>query len=125
MEGIPNRRHRRSAMKFNKFFKIKNSLSFKDRANLIKENIKRGNEIFNKNQKNIENSINTQLEEIEKKQIEYWNSVGYDENEIKMLKEANAITSVKYLETWHEDKKTARKLMHNARVTRNKRLING
>jgi len=122
MEGIPNRRQRRSAMKFNKFFKIKNSLSFKDRANFRKENIKRGNEIFNKNQKNVENSINTQLEEIEKKRIKYWNDVGYNENEIKMLKEANVITSVKYLETWHEDKKTARKLMKEAAISKNKRL---
>jgi len=122
MEEIPNRRQRRSAMKFNKFFKIKNSLSFKDRANFTKENIKRGNEIFNKNQKNVENSINTQLEEIEKKRIKYWNDVGYNENEIKMLKEANVITSVKYLETWHEDKKTARKLMKEAAISKNKRL---
>ena len=122
MEEIPNRRQRRSAMKFNKFFKIKNSLSFKDRANFTKENIKRGNEIFNKNQKNVENSINTQLEEIEKKRIQYWNDVGYNENEIKMLKEANVITSVKYLETWHEDKKTARKLMKEAAISKNKRL---
>ena len=52
------------------------------------------------------------------KQKEY----SYNESEIKMLREANAILSVKDKKTWHTDKKVARKLMKDARESLNKRL---
>jgi hypothetical protein len=39
-----------------------------------------------------------------------------------MLREANAMLTVKDKESWHTDKKVARKLMKEARESLNKRL---
>lgn len=125
MDTVTNRRQRRAAMKFNKFFKIKNSLTFKKRNNFRKESIKRGNEIFSKNLKIVEDSINKQLESSEKTQVDNWERQNYNKTEIDMLKEANAIISVRHLESWHEEKKKARKLIKGALKSKIKRLVDG
>ena len=70
----------------------------------------------------VEKRIAEQLESIEERKIEAWKETGYNDKEIEMLREANAILSVRDKETWHTDKKIARKLMKEARESLNKRL---
>jgi len=66
--------------------------------------------------------ISELLESMESQKIVAWKEIGYNESEIEMLREANAILSVKDKKTWHTDKKIARKLMKEARESLNKRL---
>ena len=89
---------------------------------ITKENIERGKELHAANVDSVEKSIAERLESIEERQIVAWQEVGYNENEIKLLREANAILMVKDKETWHTDKKEARQLMKDARESLNKRL---
>lgn len=122
MTEIPNRRQRRAAMKYQGLLKAKSKLSFKQWLESTAETRKRGNEIHAINTDAVERKIAEQLESIEIKQIEAWREIGYDDKEIEMLREANAILSVKDKETWHKDKKEARQLMKDARESLNKRL---
>lgn len=123
METTPNRRSRRNAMKINKFFKLKNSLSFKERFKFTNDSIKRGKEIFKTNQQKFEKNIKEQLENIENKKIQEWKDNGYNDTEIELLREANAITLVKDLDAWHKEKRQARQLIKDATKTRNNRLF--
>lgn len=117
-----NRRQRRLAMKYQGILKAKSKLPFHEWMELTKENIVKGREIHAANTDAVEKSIAQQLESLELKQIEAWKEVGYDEQEIAMLREASAILTVRDKETWKTDKKEARKLMKDARESLNKRL---
>ena len=123
MSNIPNRRERRASLKHAGILKQKRSLNFKDRCGVNTETQRRGKEIHQANMETFEKEKTEALEEKESQAIAFWKADGYDENEIKMLREAWAILAVKYKETWHTDKKTARKLMKEADALRNKRLF--
>ena len=122
MTQAPNRRQRRLAMKYQGLLKAKSKLPFHKWMEITKENIERGKELHAANTDAVEKSIAERLESIEERQIVAWQEVGYNENEIKLLREANAILMVKDKETWHTDKKEARQLMKDARESLNKRL---
>ena len=122
MTQAPNRRQRRLAMKYQGILKAKSKLPFHKWMEITKENIERGKELHAANVDSVEKSIAERLESIEERQIVAWQEVGYNENEIKLLREANAILMVKDKETWHTDKKEARQLMKDARESLNKRL---
>lgn len=121
MTQTPNRRQRRLAMKYQGILRAKSKLSFKDWMEVTSESLKKGKEIHAANVDAAEKSIAEQLEAIEVKKIEAWKSEGYNESEIEMLREANAILTVRDKETWHTDKKAARKLMKEARESLNSR----
>ena len=59
----------------------------------------------------MEKSIGEQLEAIEAKLISSWREMGYNDSEIEQLREANAILTIRDMETWKTDKKVARKIM--------------
>jgi len=122
MTQAPNRRQRRLAMKYQGLLKAKSKLPFHKWMEITKENIERGKELHAANTDAVEKSIAERLESIEERQIIAWREVGYNENEIKLLREANAILMVKDKETWQSDKKDARKMMRDARESLNKRL---
>jgi len=124
MNKVPNGRQRRAAMKSNGFFKMKKNLTRKDRNKLREDNIKRGNEIFEKNLEVFEKSKAKQLEKIEERQIKNWKKQGYNDSEIEMLREANAIITVKDKDSWKTDKKHARQLMKDAHKLKMERLQN-
>lgn len=122
MTQAPNRRQRRLAMKYQGLLKAKSKLPFHKWMEVTKENLQRGKELHAANTDAVEKGIAERLESIEERQIIAWKEVGYNETEIKMLREANAILSVKDKETWKADKKEARQLMKDARESLNKRL---
>ena len=122
MTQAPNRRQRRLAMKYQGLLKAKSKLPFHKWMEITKENIERGKELHAANTDAVEKSIAERLESIEERQIIAWREVGYNENEINLLREANAILMVRDKETWQSDKKEARKMMRDARESLNKRL---
>jgi len=122
MTQAPNRRQRRLAMKYQGLLKAKSKLPFHKWMEATKESVNRGKEIHAANTDLIDKKLSEQLEGIEERQIEVWREIGYDEVEIKMLREANAILMVKNKETWKADKKEARQIMKDARESLNKRL---
>jgi len=122
MTQAPNRRQRRLAMKYQGLLKAKSKLPFHKWMEVTKENLQRGKELHAAVTDIVEKGIAERLESIEERQIIAWREVGYNEVEIKMLREANAILSVKDKETWKADKKEARQLMKDARESLNKRL---
>ena len=122
MTQAPNRRQRRLAMKYQGLLKAKSKLPFHKWMEITKENIERGKELHAANTDAVEKRIAEQLESIEERKIEAWKETGYNDKEIEMLREANAILSVRDKETWQTDKKIARKLMKEARESLNKRL---
>jgi hypothetical protein len=121
MTTPPNRRERRAAMKHAGLLKQKRHLPFRERLKLCREVRKRGEEIHQDNLEAWDKEKTEFLEEREEAAIGFWKSEGYDKKEIKMLREAWAIYAVKDKETWHKDKKIARKLMKEATALRNKR----
>ena len=121
MSAVPNRRARRAAMKSYGFFKMKNKLPLKKRFQMMDETARQGKEIFEANRDAVEKSIAAKLEEGEKSLIESWKDMGYNDTEIQMLCEANAILVVRDMETWKEDKKRARRLMKEALESKNNR----
>lgn len=111
MQNIPNRRERRAAMKYQGMLKAKSKLPFKEWMKMTSETLKAGKEIHAANMDAADKSITQQLEDRESKLIENWKEQGYTKEEIEKLREADAILTVKHKETWHQDKKVARKLM--------------
>ncbi len=122
MTQAPNRRQRRLAMKYQGLLKAKSKLPFHKWMEVTRENIERGKELHATNTDAVEKRIASQLESMEESQIIAWKEVGYNDKEIEMLREANAMLTVKDKESWHTDKKVARKLMKEARESLNKRL---
>lgn len=121
MNNIPTRRERRAAMKYQGILKMKSKLPFKKWCEFTTNTIKAGKEIFEANRDRIEKSIGEQLEVIETKLISTWREMGYTDSEIEQLREANAILTVRDMDTWHTDKKVARKIIretHQALLSR-------
>jgi len=111
MNNIPTRRERRAAMKYQGILKMKSKLPFSKWCEFTTNTIKAGKEIFEANRDRMEKSIGEQLEAIEAKLISSWREMGYNDSEIEQLREANAILTVRDMETWKTDKKVARKIM--------------
>jgi hypothetical protein len=122
MTQAPNRRQRRLAMKYQGLLKAKSKLPFHKWMEVTRESIERGKELHAATVDAQDKKISELLESMESQKIVAWKEIGYNESEIKMLREANAILSVKDKKTWHTDKKVARKLMKDARESLNKRL---
>jgi len=114
MNTIPTRRERRAAMKYQGILKMKSKLPFKKWCEFTTNTIKAGKEIFEANRDNVDKSIAEQLEAVESKLISTWRDMGYTDDEIEKLREANAILTVRDMETWHTDKKVARKIIKEA-----------
>ena len=122
MTQAPNRRQRRLAMKYQGILKAKSKLPFHKWMEVTKENIKQGRELHAANLDAQDKHTTERLEAMEERQIIAWQDAGYNEGEIKMLREANAILMVKDKESWHTDKKVARKIFKDTRESLNKRL---
>ena len=122
MTQAPNRRQRRLAMKYQGILKAKSKLPFHKWMEVTKENIKQGRELHVANLDAQDKHTTERLEAMEERQIIAWQDAGYNEDEIKMLREANAILMVKDKGSWHTDKKVARKIFKDTRESLNKRL---
>lgn len=114
----PNRRERRNVMKMYRSFKRKSKLSYSKWLDSIRDSIKDGRELHSINKENTDKNIAEQLEAIELKRIEYWKELGYTDSEISKLREANSILTIRYIESWHEDKRRAREILKEVYKTR-------
>lgn len=124
MNRIPTRRERRSAMKYQGVLKMKSKLPFAKWLEFTRATINQGREIFTANSEAAEKSIGEQLEQKEVKMIEDWKERGYTADEIEKLREAHATLTVRFLPTWHADKKVARNLIKEVNKSRAER-VNG
>jgi len=119
--SIPNRKQRRLAMHHQGLLKQKANLSLTDWYTLCKEIRRNGNEIHQANVERSENVAFARLEEIESKKIANWKEEGYNDKEIVKLREAFSIMSIKDNATWHKDKKIARNLIKEVKLSLQKR----
>lgn len=121
MSNTPTRKERRFAMKHQGILKEKSNASFGKWLEFTNASIKSGIEIFKEKQDSFEKSIAEQHETRELAKIENWKADGYNEIEIKKLREAYAILAARQLSTWHTDKKIARNLIKEVNQSKNKR----
>ena len=119
--SIPNRRQRRMAMKHQGLLTQKGNLSLSDWFKLCKEIRAKGNEIQEANTERCENIAFAKLEEIEASKMLAWRTEGYNDKEIEKLREAYSIMAVKNKDTWKTDKKIARNIIKEARLSLQKR----
>lgn len=122
MNKIPTRRERRLVMKYQGLLKMKRNSPFLKWLGLTKDSIKQGKELFEVNQDAIEKSAMEQLEQKETCLVNEWTSAMYSSEEIQKLREAYATLTVRYLPTWHADKKVARNTIKDVNKSREDRL---
>lgn len=124
MSSIPTHKERRSALNYQGAFKVKRNMGFRKRLEFMCASVKSGIKVFKEKQDFFEKSIAEQLEAKELAMIATWKASDYSEGEIKKLREAWSILTVKDLSTWHADKKLARTLMKEVSQSKAKR-VNG
>jgi hypothetical protein len=112
---MPNRRQRRLAMKYQGILKAKSKLSYKDWLKVCRESLEKGKEIHEANRERVEKGLVEKLEELESSKITQWKEEGYTDKEIEELREVFATMMVRDKETWHSDKKIARKKLRELR----------
>lgn len=111
MNNLPNRRTRRSALKFQGILRKKSKMNYTEWSKYTSVNIREGIELFNVNKDFVEKSISDQLEQKELSLIEFWKTFGYNESEIEKLREIYAMSVIKYQETRRSDKKKVKSLL--------------
>jgi hypothetical protein len=109
------------AMKHQGLLKQKRNLSLSDWTKLCNEIRAKGNEIQQANAERCENIAFAKLEEIEASKMLAWKAEGYNDKEIEKLREAYSIMAVKNKDTWNADKKIARNIIKEARLSLQKR----
>ena len=119
-----SRRQRRAQLSAMGYLKIKNQLSpFSPEGRELREslrsNAKAAKEAF---EKRIMDQIEEQLGQKAESLKETWTQIGYNDAEIEMLSEAFFTLSVKNKQTLREDKKSARKLLKQAKDSLTERL---
>ena len=121
MQTLPNRFRRREINKQNGFAKIKRSLPFSTWCKFVVNLQKGGKELHNANTDRQDKIYQEILEAKELLKIELWKSLGHTEEEIQLLRKVSAITAVKNRDTWHTDKKVARKIFKEVAESLRKR----
>jgi len=114
-----SRRQRRSMYKQAGFLRIKNTYRFGSPvSNSWYQKMRQdGAAAHERNVKASQDAIESVLQDRLNKSIEAWKEVGYNDAEIKMLEEAYALRSVKTRETLTIDRKTAKKLERDAKLS--------
>ena len=118
---IPNRTQRRLAMKHQGLLEQKRNLSLSDWSKLCREIRSKGQEIHQANVERNDKAIFAKLEEIESKKISTWKEDGYTDKEIEKLREAYSLIMIKDKSSWHTDKKVARNIIKEVRLSLQKR----
>ena len=119
--GIPNRQQRRTAMKHQGLLIQKRNLKISEWSALCKEIRSKGAEIHKANVERNDNTNFARLEEIELRKISVWKEEGYTDKEIEKLREAYSLILIKDKSTWHTDKKVARNIIKEVRLSLQKR----
>lgn len=108
-----SRKQRRTQMKNTGMLKVKNMYSplSGQRQAWYKKTREDGQQAHEAHLKRVNDSIEEQLQTKLNNLKETWSSIGYNNDEIKMLEDAFMLTSIKYKDTLKSDKKEASKLM--------------
>ena len=119
-----SRRQRRAQLSAMGYLKIKNMLSPLSAEGIqLRESLRASSkEAKEAHEKKIMDQLEEQLGQKAESLKETWKQIGYNDAEIEMLSEAFFISSVKNKQTLREDKKTARKLMKDAKDSLIERL---
>ncbi len=112
-----SRRQRRAQLSAMGYLKIKNELSIlSPEGKELRDNLRASTKVAKEaHEKRIMEQLEEQLAQKVESLKETWNQIGYNDAEIEMLSEAFFISSVKNKQTLREDKKTAKKLMKDAK----------
>jgi hypothetical protein len=112
-----SRRQRRAQLSAMGYLKIKNELSIlSPEGKELRDNLRASTKAAKEaHEKRIMEQLEEQLAQKVESLKETWNKIGYNDTEIEMLSEAFFISSVKNKQTLREDKKTAKKLMKDAK----------
>jgi hypothetical protein len=119
-----SRRNRRGQFRAMGYLKFKNMFGrFSPQAKSWYDKIatdgKEAHETFvNRANDSIGDQLQTKLNSLKST----WESIGYNESEIKLLEEAWSLTVIKDKETYRKDKKDARKLQQEAQESLKSRL---
>jgi hypothetical protein len=119
-----SRRNRRGQFRAMGYLKFKNMFGrFSPQAKSWYDKIatdgKEAHETFvNRVNDSIGDQLQTKLNSLKST----WESIGYNESEIKLLEEAWSLTVIKDKETYRKDKKDARKLQREAQESLKSRL---
>ena len=119
-----SRRQRREYLKRAGMLKQKNMYSplSKERQAWYNQTHEDGVQRHEAHVKKINDSIEEQLQTSLNNAKETWRELGYDEFEISKLEEAYTLLAVKLGDSVREDKKEARRLMMEARISKQKRI---
>ena len=112
---MPSRRQRRDVMRYQGILGIINKLSYVKRAEIRQSNLAKGREIHAANVDAADKAKYGVLEDRQIKMTETWKGIGYNDEEIEMLKEAWSITAVGG--ATREDKKEKRELLKKAKAS--------
>lgn len=112
---MPNRRQRRDVMRYQGILGIINKLSYQKKAEIRQSNLAKGREIHVANTDAADKDKYQMLEEKQISMVETWKSIGYNDEEIEMLKEAWSITAVGG--ATRKDKNEKRELLKKAKAS--------
>lgn len=124
-QTMPNHKMRRQVQKFQGVLKAKREASFNEWVEFVKEIQKAGEELHKSNMDARESYLSERYDQIMESVIKNWKSLGYNDSEIEMLREAYALINRGYSSTWKADKKRARSLMKDAENSKKSRLVHG
>jgi hypothetical protein len=125
MQTLPNRFTRRKINKHNGFINLKSRLPFSAWCKFVLNLQKGGKELHNSNVDRQDKIYQEILEARELIKIEFWKSLGHNEEEIESLRTAFAITAIKNRDTWQVDKNIARKIFREVAESLRKRKEEG
>lgn len=119
--AAPNHKQRRAMMKQSGYLRAKGKLGDKARAELRETTREQGRQLHEAHLDAVEKQLATQLEEKLAAMTKTWASIGYNEEEIKLLEEAYSLGFINNKETRKQDKKTIKRLMKEAADSKQKR----
>jgi len=102
-------------MRYQGILGIINKLSYAKRAEIRQSNLAKGKEIHAANMDAVDKTKYEVLEDRQIKMTETWKGIGYNDEEIEMLKEAWSITAVG--KATRADKKERRELLKKAKAS--------
>ena len=116
MKNSQARTQRRNSYRKAGFFKMKNGVSRFNPAMIewYKKTMEEGNRLNEAHQKEVNDSIEEQLQTKLESLKETWYEIGYNKDEIAKLEEAFIMTVVKDKDSYRADKKAATKLRKEA-----------
>jgi len=94
MNGIPNRKQRREAMKYQGALKMISGASYKKKAEIRQSQLARGRDMHTANIDYVDRERFARLEVKEAAMMKTWRDLGYNDTEVEMLREAWSIDVV-------------------------------